>query len=350
MPNRVSEKVSIEIAKSEQISNDVIAKAVEQTSEKVPDEVIQAIIEQADIGQKDRDDLMKNFKNEKVIQERVKSEFLILYKNCKKKRDDEVANRIKELNEILLDNNIDMPTQSIIEKIVAKKMAENIYSDIKKGTRIYTLAQVFSVQKMFEKDIVSKVEKEYRIIEEERGEKEGRFDKDNLEEQIILSIAKNVGYKYRKTGVFVIPQSQKMRAIPKEIEEKFIIKIQSAAGKELSEEEITEVKEEIRGIIKNKQTKDIMLLEAIQEMPNKDRNIEMLSEIINNERELRTLHMVRKSGLMQQFMDIPYEKREKVISLVEDAIGKRKQQIIERLYEKEEQEEKRSVSHDEEER
>lgn len=112
-----------------------------------------------------------------------------MYRNCTDKRDAEVAERVIELKEILGCKNISDDVQNLIQTVVAKKMAENIYSDISKGTRIYELSKVMPVEDMIERDLVSTVEREYKKIEDNGQVKEGRFKKEELKKLILTEFS-----------------------------------------------------------------------------------------------------------------------------------------------------------------
>jgi len=85
-------------------------------------------------------------------------------------------------------------------------MAENYYDDKRRGTRIYELSKIMSYEEMMEKDLPEIVQREYRILEEEAGEKEDRFSKTDLTKLILDKMADNIAIKYKETGIFAIPQ------------------------------------------------------------------------------------------------------------------------------------------------
>ena len=266
MPNRITEKLSVKISNSDKIPDNVITHAIENTDINVPDEMITTIINEGKIAQDERLKLMKNIDDEDIIRDKIRNEFNILYKICKDKRDDEVVNSILKFKKFLEDNNVDMDTAKLEEQIIAKKMADNIYHDMKKGTRIYVFTKVIPTRKMFERNLADKVEEEYLKLEDEGGKKEGRFKKEDLDMQILVQLAKEIGYNYRENKKFLIPKSEKLRNISPEKEQIFISKITSTSGKErLTEEELLEIEKGIKGIIDNENTKEMMLVETIKQ-------------------------------------------------------------------------------------
>lgn len=328
MPDRIPEKLSIEISKSDDISDSVIGKAVEESNYNVPDEMIDKIIEEGSVNQSVRLKLIKNVDDENILKDRIESEFMDLYNKCKDQRDDEVVSRIQEIKQILSDSDIEMNSSELIEKVVSKKMAENTYNDIMKGTRVYTLSQIYPVSKMFERNIENKVESEYKKIEEERGIKEGRFNKGRLRIQILREIARNTGYKYRQSGVMYVPQSENMKKISQEEEEVFISTVETASKKEFDDKDKSEIKEQIRGVIRNKETKEAMLLEAIKEMPNQDKYLDLIANIVDDEDKLITLSMADESGMLDQLAIIPIDVRKKAMTTIGDTIKNRREQRL----------------------
>ena len=327
IPDKIFEKTAIKISESEEIPDSVITDVVQRSDTNISDESISRIIEKGKIDVNERINLMHNVEDEQIIEENVKNELKILYKVCKDKKDYEVVERVNKLKELLNNNEKSIDIQNLIRQVVAKKMAENYYSDIKKGTRIFELSKIMPVEDMIENDLPSMVEEEYKKIEENEGDKEGRFDKKGLKIQILIEMGKKIAYKYDETGVFIIPQSENMKGIDKEEEETFIKAIQTYSRKQLSEQEIIDIDEQIRGKSDNVQIKENMLINLIKNIPEKDksRSIDILAKIASsNEEEFETLSMMEESGLIDKLNELPKEKRNKTIEIMASAIGKRK--------------------------
>lgn len=331
LPTRIFEKTATKISESEEIPDSVITEVVEQSETNIPDESINRIIEEGNIDVKERINLMHNFEDQAIIEERIENELNILYKVCKNKRDDEVVDRVNELKELLNDNKLSTEIQNLIQQVVAKKMAENYYSDVSKGTNVYTLSKIMPVEDMIENDLPSMVQNEYQKIEENEEKKEGRFDKKGLKIQILIEMGKNIAYKYDEAGVFIIPQSKNMKAIDKDEEEMFIKSIQTYSRKQLSKQEVIDIDEQIRGNSNNVQIKENMLINAIKKIPenNKGRSIDFFIKILSNEETLRTLSMLDDSALIEKINEIPEEKRTKTIDSIGKALDKRKRKVAE---------------------
>lgn len=326
IPNRIFEKAATQISKDKEIPDSVITDVIGRSETNISDESINRIIEEGNIDVNERINLMHNVEDKTIIEERVENELKILYRVCKDKKDYEVVERVDILKELLEDNKVSANIQNLIKQVVAKKMAENYYSDIKKGTRIYDLSKIMPVENMIEYDLPSMVEQEYEKIEENEGNKEGRFNKKELKEQILIEMGKNIADKYDETGVFIIPQSENMKGIDKEEEETFIKSIQTYSRKQLSKQEIIDIDEQIRGNFNNVQIRENMLINLIKNIPEKDKNrsIDILAKIASNNEELETLAMIEESGLIDKLNKLPKDKREKTIEVIGRTIERRR--------------------------
>ena len=329
MPNRIPEKLSIIISKDENLSDDIVSKAVGKTNTDVPDEMINTIIEEGAFEQSEILNLIKNVDDESLVQKRIKKEFNTLYKSCKDKRDDEVVSKILELKQFVLTNKIDVDFNEMIIEIVAKKMAENYYSNISRGTNLYRLSKAVCVTKMFEMDIASKVEEEFLKIEKQRGKKEeNRFIKSELDKQILLEIAKDIGYKSRKTGRFNIPHLQRLQDISNELESKFIETMTNASDKnELTHEELQLIKIQIRGSKKVDEEKEYQLIKKIRLIENKSEYLDTLLDIVSNEEYLKTVNMISKSSLIEKLSLIKDSTREKTIEKITETVNNKCEKI-----------------------
>ena len=324
IPNRIFEKAATKISKDEEIPDSVITDVVKNSDTNLPGESINRIIEEGNVDVTERIKLMQTVEDKKIIEENIKNELKILYKVCKEKKDYEVAERVNKLKELINDNQLSKEIQGLVRQVVAKKMAENYYSDIKRGTRIYDLSKIMSIDDMIEYDLPTMVEQEYKRIEENQKKKEGRFNKKELKEQILVEMGKDIAYKYDETGVFIIPQSENMKKIDREEEEKFIKSIQTYSRKQLSKQEILDIDEQIKGNSNNIQIKENVLINSIKKIPERDKNksIDILVDIASNKEVLETLSMMKEKGLIDKLNKIPKEKRKKVIGIMEESIEK----------------------------
>lgn len=332
IPNRIFEKTATKISQDEKIPDSVITEVVAKSDVDVADETINNIINEGEINPKERLKLLKNVENKNILEKQVSNELEILYRNCKDKRDEEVAGRVTELKEILDSKNISDDLQDLIQTVVAKKMAENIYSDTSKGTNIYTLSKIMPVEDMVERDLVSTVEREYNKIEDSNQPKEGRFKKQELKIQILIVLAKKIAKKYEESGIFVIPQSDNMKKINEEEEKNFIRAIQTYSRKDLSRQEVVDIDEQVRGKSDNIQLKEDAIVGLLKKIPeqNKKRSMNSLINILKIGKSLETLSAGR-NGLIQKLNELPEEKRNKTIETIKNTMSKRKYNVAEKI-------------------
>lgn len=333
IPNRVFEKASMKISEIDEIPDKVITQVVEQTKVEVPSELINTIIEEGKIDSKERLKLIQNVEDKEIKENRVKYELKILYNDCKDKRDGEVAERINEIKAILENNEISKEIQNLIYQVVAKKMAENCHSEFK-GTKIYDLSKVMSTEEMIENNLPKRVLIEYKKIQEKDGEKErlGLFSEENLEtnlrKQILNQMAREIVNVYKETNILAIPQSNNMKLLTTDEEEMFIRTIRNFSEK-LSDEEISDIKAQIKGKVSNTQVKENMFISKIKKIPDerKSKYIDMLSAITENGETLETLKLMMDSGLMEKLNSMPEEKRKRRIETIGAVLEKREQKI-----------------------
>lgn len=325
IPDRIFEKVATRISKDEEIPDSVIPEAVNRADTNISIESINNIIENGEVNARDRIELIKQVEDTKSKKEGVKSELKRLYKDCEQKRDAEVTGIIGEITKILSKEDIDQDIQGWIQTVIARKMAENFYSEIKQGTMIYTFTTIEPLEDMIEKDIATDVENEYRKIEEERQSKKGRFKKEEFETQLYKELGKQIGIKYEDTGVFIIPQSKNIKKMDEEQKTKFIKSIQIYARRPLTKEEIIDIDEQIRGVSENSQIKENTIIKKIKELPKDGKNdkIDMLTEILQNPKMYETIKQLQESGLLNELEKLPKEKRGKTIEAVNRTINKR---------------------------
>ena len=325
IPDEMLPKLATRISKDPEIPDSVIPEAVNRADTSISMESINNIIENGEVNARDRIELIKQVEDTKSKKEGVKSELKRLYKDCEQKRDSEVTGRIGEITKILSKEDIDQDIQGWIQTVIARKMAENFYSEIKQGTKIFTFTTIEPLEDMIEKDIATDVENEYRKIEEERQPKKGRFKKEEFETQLYKELGKQIGIKYEDTGVFIIPQSKNIKKMDEEQKTKFIKSIQTYARRPLTKEEIIDIDEQIRGVSENSQIKENTIIKKIRELPKDGKNdkIDMLIEILQNSKMYETIKQLQESGLLNELEKLPKEKRGKTIEAVNSTINKR---------------------------
>ena len=325
IPDRIFEKVATRISKDEEIPDSVIPEAVNKADTSISMESINNIIENGEVNARDRIELIKQVEDTKSKKEGVKSELRRLYEDCEKKRDAEVTERIDEIVSILERKDIDKEVKEWMQTVIAKKMAENFYSDTKQGTKIFTFTKIEPIEDMIEKDIATEVETEYKKIEENQHPKNGRFSKKEFETQLYKELGKQIGIRYEDTGVFIIPQSNNIKKMDEEQKNKFIKSIQTYSRKQLTKDEIIDIDEQIRGVSENSQIKENTIIKTIKELPKEEKNgkIDMLTKILQNPKMFETIKQLQEIGLLNELEKLPKEKRKQAIDIVNSTVEKR---------------------------
>ena len=325
IPDRIFEKVATRISKDEEIPDSVIPAAVNKADTSISIESINNIIENGEVNARDRIELIKQVEDTKSKKEGVKNELRRLYEDCEKKRDAEVTERIEEIVSILDKKDINEDVKGWIQTVIAKKMAENFYSDTKQGTKIFTFTKIEPIENMIKNNLATDVEKEYKKIEEERQTKERRFKKEEFETQLYKELGKQIGIRYEDTGVFIVPQLDNIKKMDEEQKNKFIKSIQTYSRKQLNKDEIIDIDEQIRGVSENSQIKEGTIIKTIKALPKDGKNdkIDMLTEILKNQKMYETIQQLQESGLLEKIENMPTEKRKETINIVNKAVGKR---------------------------
>ncbi len=294
IPDEMLPKIATRISKDPEIPDSVIPEAVNRADTSISMESINNILENGEVNAKDRIELIKQVEDIKSKKEGIKSELKRLYKDCKIKRDAEVTERIDEITRILKKEDIDKDIQGWIQTVIARKMAENFYSDTKKGTKIFTFTTIEPIEDMIEKDIATDVKNEYKKIEEEQQSKKGRFIKEEFETQLYKELGKQIGIRYEETGAFIIPQSNNIKKMNEEQKNRFINAIQIYSRKQLTKDEIIDIDEQIRGVSENSQIKESTIIKTIKELPKEEKNEkrEKTINIINSTVEKRDKYKI----------------------------------------------------------
>lgn len=325
IPDRIFEKVATRISKDEEIPDSVIPEAVDRADASISIESINNILENGEVNARDRIQLIKQVEDTTSKKEGVKSELKRLYKDCEQKKDAEVTERIEEIVSILDKKDIDEDVKGWMQTVIAKKMAENFYSDTKQGTKIFTFTKIEPIENMIEKDLATEVEKEYKKLEGENKPKKGRFSKEEFETQLYRELGKQIGIRYEDTGVFIVPQSDNIRNMNEEQKNKFIKSIQTYSRRQLTKDEIIDIDEQIRGVSENSQIKENSIIKTIKELPKDGKNdkIDMLTEILKKPKMYETIKQLQESGLLEKIEDMPTQKRKETINIVNNAVKNR---------------------------
>ena len=236
-PNEFLDKVAVEITKSKEIPESVLDDTV---SDKLTDEGIKELIlkgnmaifrqellskkiQDFDLRQQMQDLVEKRREKNQTEAERRKEKkdyerLEDIYGKCQDLAELDIVDDVRNLNI----NPQDKKSQNMVHKIIAKKMANN-YFDFG-TTTIPTLSKLMSVEEMFAENMPQLVEIEWKEKKKESLDKESsyQYTQKDLQNKLLKHIANKSVSAYLETGRFSIPQSQKMRELSKEEENKFI--------------------------------------------------------------------------------------------------------------------------------
>lgn len=323
MPDRIPEKLSIIISQSKKLSDDIVGNVIDSADTYVSDEFINRVLEDGDLGLKNRLRLIGNVNDEAIIEERVNQEFAILYKMTDQMKDNEIVYRIEAIKDIVRESNSNMDIIPQTEKIIAKKIADNFYDDSKRTTLLFVYSTIISFEKMLEDDIPSLVEEEFKKLEI-NGEKPDRYRRTDLLKQILSEIGKNVGTKYREskesTKRFIIPRSKTMQNLAPAEAEEFIRSIQVYSRKTLTKKDLKSITEQMKGIIRNDTTRAMLIVNAMQNMPNIDESVETLTNILSSEQKIRIVFIMEEMGLLDRFEKMSPDTREKALQIIAETL------------------------------
>lgn len=193
-------------------------------------------------------------------------------------------------------------------KIVAKQIA---YDYIKYGNVFFSsLSKIMPVSKMFNTNLPKTVEIEYndtlkKIKEENKGEigKIHKYSQKDFRLRLLDEMAKQIAYQYNETDQIPhINTSEELKKISEEEEKYFIDKIFILSKEELKEDQIENLKGDIRG--DNEEVVQIEeVIEMIKEKPllKRRETIKQVKDIIQNEETSRLIKITKDIGLDKSF-------------------------------------------------
>ena len=343
---KITEKIK---QKAEELKNRKIIEKLEDRVNKkinnIPDSSIRNIIENRDMNIQDNMDLIQQMQDQEKqkqaeqeqleIQEQQKrleekrkkarTELEIIKSNIRKMQDGEIGDKISAIQEQLKPENMNNEINELIQNIIAQRMAEDIYNDARKNPAIYMLSKAMPTGEMIERNLITTVHEKYKEIEEERGKKEGRFNKIEFKKLILNEMGRQISIEYKKTGVFNIPESKQLSQMAKEEKKYLMDTIQKHINKKFKKEDIADITRQINEGNKELQRKENQIISLIRQTPaeEKSRILDILNQIIVDKNNLETIEMINNIGLLNKLKKIPTEKREKTISIVNSAVGKR---------------------------
>ena len=333
----ISDSVPVETIKNipeSEIPNDKVVEVVEKLSDELPDNKMLEIAEETTLGLKGKQKIVeavsdpdkKRKKHEELIVNELNKIYKELNKDIGEFRIKEEIGRILQVMPKMESEKI----QKIINQILAIRIVLN-YMNFN-STMPRKFSGIKSIEEMFEENFPQIAETEYKKMARiDREEARYKFKESKFKENLLKEIAKNVAESYKKNGYkrLVIPQSEEMKQISQEEEEKFIQEIAQAVkakGGKLDAISELDAKGQIRGNIE--ETEKIEdYVSKIGELPQniKIEFIEQGKKIITDQDLLNISNYCNKVGLYQTLAELGQEQAEKVVDILIQTIGKRKQ-------------------------
>lgn len=316
------------------IPNDTLVEIVEKLSDELPDNKVLEIAEETDLGLQRKQKIFEAVSDPET--KRKKQEELLLreldkiYMNISAEQGEfEILGNINRVIQAKPDFDSEK-MKALINRILAKKMVLNYMNFNITMPRKFT--ELKSVEDMFSENFPKIAEYEYRKMPRiDREEAKFQFKEMRFREDLLTEMAKNISENYRKNGFkrLVIPQSELMREISKEEEEKFIENITKETerkGGTLNTISIIDAKGQIRGNIEESE-KIKEYLTKLGELPQKAKTefIEQGKKIITDQDLLNISNYCNKVGLYQLLAELGQEKAEKAVNSFIETIEKRKQ-------------------------
>lgn len=316
------------------IPNDTLVEIVEKLSDELPDNKVLEIAEETDLGLQRKQKIFEAVSDPET--KRKKQEELLLreldkiYMNISAEQGEfEILGNINRVIQAKPDFDSEK-MKALINRILAKKMVLNYMNFNITMPRKFT--ELKSVEDMFSENFPKIAEYEYRKMPRiDREEAKFQFKEMKFREDLLTEMAKNISENYRKNGFkrLVIPQSELMREISKEEEEKFIENITKETerkGGTLNTISIIDAKGQIRGNIEESE-KIKEYLTKLGELPQKAKTefIEQGKKIITDQDLLNISNYCNKVGLYQLLAELGQEKAEKAVNSFIETIEKRKQ-------------------------
>lgn len=213
----------------------------------------------------------------------LKGELKEKYKNCGKINGAQLIGELKEIQQ---------KTDSVeIHDIIKQILAMQAAIEWRQGgiARIPSIASVIPAEELLEEDFPKLVGENFEKIKDllkSKGPKDYRYKEEDLQNLILVEIAKKVAGIYNKVEIVDLPESEKMKELTEKQEETFIAEILKFVKEEKRETiNIERIKKQIRGIQENELEELKELVERIPEDERKTYIKRLKLEIQNGKQE-----------------------------------------------------------------
>ncbi len=323
----IASELSRAIAQSPVVSDEVLPASFEASIGEPPDELKVQLIEEGKLKPRAGMKLIDSFQDESIKEENLHVLLKDVLELCRTSPHDmQIVRRLKEIKTELEKRDFDVDIHEIIEKVVARRVAENYWNPDKRTTVVSFLSPIMSPARMLDRKIPEKAEEEFQeILSQNRklpdGKTHGTYDIDDFRMNIINQIGRDVGADYSRTRVFMLPQTTALRNLNPEEEEVLFRGISGGISNiELTDEMRLSVKEQAKGIIKDDKLRSIIIMDSLNNLPNAEFYKDMITEILSDEQKTRALITMERNGLLEYFGDMSRQNREKSIQAIGDTI------------------------------
>ncbi len=342
-PNEFLDKVALEITQNKEIPDSVLDDTV---SDKLTDDGIKNLILKGNMAIFRQELLVKKIQDVKLQEEmqtliekrreknqteeekkKEKEDYEKLgevYDNCQDLAELDIIEKIRNLKI----NPQDKKSKNRIEKIIAKKMANNYFNF--GTTTIPTLSKLMPVEEMFAESMPILVETEWQKILREKPDRKSNYQyaQGDLQKKLLKHIANKSVSAYLETGRFSIPQSQKMHELTKEEESDFIKSIEKELGTKLSRMQLKDVHAQVRGIIGINDTIE-KFEENLVDIPKErlEKFLDFCTELLNDDSLRGTFEMLQTSGVAKKLKVISPEQRKDIIQGFATVLDHREEQV-----------------------
>lgn len=291
------------IQEEEKLSTDIVVEATKQISDVKSEETVAEIIEEIDLSSKGIQEIIKqpgvSIETAKKMAEQIpditiqKQERQRLEKIERQRREAQKKEKENELKEQLKEkykNCVSINAVKLIGELrEIQKQSENpeIHDMIKQvlamkaaiewrqrgTTRIPSMTTVIPPEELLESDFSGLVRKDFDQIKEyikSEAKKDYQYEEEDLQNLILAEIAKKVASIYNRVEIIDIPESEKMKELTKEQEEKFIAEILKFVEEKRKAINVERIRNQIRGIQDNELEELKELVERIPEEERKD--------------------------------------------------------------------------------
>lgn len=260
MPNKIISKATTDLIKNSDKTEAKLAsvEGIANIGEELADEAIQDVFTVAsnspDIDRKHELKMLNQIDDIRTKQLHVRDMLHSIYTNMdSSKLDSNLVNELIDLRWILTEkkgNDYILHTcKSVTDweyKNIAKKIAIN-YSTLG-GSPLQSFAEITPFKKMLQKNMPNLVNTEYKSLSKKQKAIRPYLPSD-LKNKILEEIAKDVALQYDENGELLIPQSDQMKKLNLEEEALFVNTIKKYSKKNISEQKVFSIKQQIHGII-----------------------------------------------------------------------------------------------------